>query len=142
MARVCLGPCGMKLAASANGVESGRLDGYDLPLMATAEEFFAIDLRVGTVTRAEPFPEARKPSIRLWIDFGTGARRAAVERSAHSSLHAGVARRAAGHRRRQSRRPADRGVREPGARARRHAHAHEVVLLEVEHPVENGTRIG
>ena len=35
--------------------------------MATPEEFFAIDLRVGTVTRAEPFPEARKPSIRLLV---------------------------------------------------------------------------
>ena len=38
--------------------------------MPTPQEFFAIDLRVGTVLRAEPFPEARKPSIRLEIDFG------------------------------------------------------------------------
>ena len=38
--------------------------------MPSPADFFAIDLRIGTVVRAEPFPEARKPSIRLWIDFG------------------------------------------------------------------------
>ena len=38
--------------------------------MATPDEFFAIDMRVGTVLEAELFPEARKPSIKLVIDFG------------------------------------------------------------------------
>jgi tRNA-binding protein len=38
--------------------------------MPSPADLFAIDLRVGTVLRAEPFPEARKPSLRLWIDFG------------------------------------------------------------------------
>jgi len=40
--------------------------------LADVETFLSLDIRAGTVVRALPFPEARRPSIQLWIDFGPG----------------------------------------------------------------------
>lgn len=38
--------------------------------MISYEDFEKVEVRVGRVQRAEPFPEARRPAYRLWIDFG------------------------------------------------------------------------
>ncbi len=40
--------------------------------MITYDDFQKVDVRVGQVVRAEPFPEARKPALKLWVDFGPG----------------------------------------------------------------------
>src|ERR1051326_6066061 len=110
--------------------------------MPTADDFFAIDMRVGTVLDATSFPEARKPSLRLTIDFGPelAVKRSSAQLTVHYRPEDLIGRQVIAAVNIGTRRIAGftSEVLVLGAMPTQS----EVVLLATDRPVANGTRIG
>ncbi len=110
--------------------------------MATIDDFHKLDLRVGTVLAAEHFPEARKPSIKLVIDFGPelGTKRSSAQITTHYAPEQLVGRQVVGVVNFPPRRIA--GFLSEVLVLGAMPSATEVVLLAVDQRVADGVRIG
>src|SRR5690348_15620030 len=113
-----------------------------LVAMATVDDFLTLDIRVGTVVAAEPVPEARKPSIKLRVDFGPelGVKRSSAQLTVHYTPEQLIGRQVVAVVNFPLRRIAgfESEVLVLGAMPT----DREVILLAVDRPVDDGTRIG
>ncbi|MFI5310629.1 MAG: tRNA-binding protein [Gemmatimonadales bacterium] len=110
--------------------------------MPTPDDFFAIDMRVGTVVSCVRFPEARKPSLKLEVDFGPdlGIRHSSAQLTMHYEPDQLVGRQVVGVVNIGERRIA--GFTSQVLLIGAMPTPAEVVLLAPDRHVENGTRIG